>query len=63
MDKDVQEYLINKIKSEYTEKTDTEFDTLMKLDREIKLPPTIFNLYRRHHRSFVSWVRNVPYND
>ena len=42
MDKDVQEYLVNKIKSEYTEKTDTEFDTLMKLDRKIKLPPTIF---------------------
>ena len=42
MDKDVQEYLINKIKSEYTEKTDTEFDKLMKLDRKIKLPPTIF---------------------
>ena len=41
MDKDVQEYLINKIKSEYTEKTDTEFDKLMKLDRKIKLPPTI----------------------
>lgn len=42
MDKDVQEYLVNKIKSEYTEKTNTEFDTLMKLDRKIKLPPTIF---------------------
>lgn len=42
MDKDVQEYLVNKIKSEYTEKTDTEFDKLMKLDRKIKQPPTIF---------------------
>ena len=42
MDKEVQDYLINKIKSEYTEKTDTEFDKLMKLDRKIKLPPTIF---------------------
>ena len=46
MDKDVQEYLINKIKSEYTEKTDIEFETLMKLDRKIKLPPTIFTYSR-----------------
>ena len=34
MDKEVQDYLINKIKSEYTEKTDIEFDKLMKLDRK-----------------------------
>ena len=41
MDKKVQEYLINKIKSEYSENEDKEFDTLMALDRKIKLPPTV----------------------
>ena len=41
MDKKVQEYLLNKIKSEYSENEDKEFDTLMALDRKIKLPPTV----------------------
>ena len=41
MDKDLQSYLVNKIKSEYTEKTSTEFDALVSLDRKIKLPPLI----------------------
>ena len=41
MDKKVQEYLINKIKSEYSENEDKEFDTLMALDRKIKLPPIV----------------------
>lgn len=41
MDKDVQNYLVNKIKSEYTEKTNTEFEKLISLDRKIKLPPLI----------------------
>ena len=41
MDKDLQSYLVNKIKSEYTEKTSTEFDALVSLDRKIKLPPFI----------------------
>ena len=41
MDKKVQEYLLNKIKSEYSENEDKEFDTLMAPDRKIKLPPTV----------------------
>ena len=41
MDKEVQSYLVNKIKSEYTEKTNTEFEELISLDRKIKLPPLI----------------------
>ena len=41
MDKKVQEYLLNKIKSEYSENEDKEFDTLLALDRKIKLPPTV----------------------
>ena len=40
-EKKVQEYLLNKIKSEYSENEDKEFDTLMALDRKIKLPPTV----------------------
>ena len=41
MEKDVQDFLLKKIKSEYSENTNTEYETLVKLDRKVKLPPTI----------------------
>ena len=42
MDQKVKDFLVNKIKSDYTIKENSDLDDLIRLDREVKLPPTIF---------------------
>lgn len=42
MNKNDQEYLVQKIRSQYTEKMYTELDTLKKLDRKVKKPANLF---------------------
>ncbi len=42
MDKRNQEYLVEKIKSQYTEKEYTELDELKALDKKVKTPATLF---------------------
>lgn len=42
MDKNDQEFLIQKIRTQYTEKESTELDTLKELDRRVKRPANIF---------------------
>lgn len=42
MNKNDQEYLIQKIRTQYTEKEHTELDALKELDRKVKTPPTAF---------------------
>ncbi len=41
MDQKVKDFLVNKIKSDYTVEKNNEFDELLHLDRVVKLPPTI----------------------
>lgn len=42
MDRNEQEYLVQKIRTQYTEQTHTELDTLKALDKKVKTPPTCF---------------------
>lgn len=42
MNKNDQEYLVKKIRTQYIERQHTEFDTLKKLDRKVKRPASIF---------------------
>lgn len=42
MNKNDQNFLVQKIRSEYAEKELTELDALRQLDREVKLPANIF---------------------
>lgn len=42
MDKHEQEYLVQKIRTQYTEKEHTELDTLKDLDKKVKTPANIF---------------------
>ncbi len=42
MNKNDQEFLIQKIRSQYTEKNITELDTLRKLDAQVKRPANLF---------------------
>ena len=37
-----QEFLVNKIRSQYTEREMTQLDALKALDRKVKRPPTVF---------------------
>lgn len=43
MNKNEQEYLVQKIRTQYTEKEYTQLDELKKLDRKVKKPVTIFS--------------------
>lgn len=42
MNKKEQEYLVQKIRTQYTQKEHTELDALKKLDSKVKLPANIF---------------------
>ncbi len=42
MNKNDQDFLIEKIRTQYTEKTTTELDTLRKLDAKVKRPANVF---------------------
>lgn len=42
MNKHEQEYLVQKIRTQYTEETHTELDALKALDRKVKAPANIF---------------------
>lgn len=42
MNKDDKEFLVQKIRTQYTEKEDTQLDELKKLDRKVKKPANIF---------------------
>lgn len=42
MNKNDQEYLVQKIRTQYTEKEHTELDTLQKLDKKVKAPANTF---------------------
>ncbi len=42
MDKHEQEYLVQKIRTQYTEKEHTELDALKDLDKKVKTPANIF---------------------
>lgn len=42
MNKNDQEYLVQKIRTQYTERQHTELDTLKALDRKVKIPASIF---------------------
>ncbi len=43
MNRNDQEYLIQKIRTQYTEKEHTELDTLKELDKKVKMPVNIFS--------------------
>lgn len=42
MNQNEQEYLVQKIRTQYTERQHTELDELKALDKKVKLPPTVF---------------------
>ncbi len=42
MNKNEQEYLVQKIRTQYTEKEHTELDTLKELDKRVKTPANVF---------------------
>lgn len=42
MNKNDQEYLVQKIRTQYTERQHTELDALKELDRKVKIPASIF---------------------
>lgn len=42
MNRNDQEYLVQKIRTQYTEREHTELDALKKLDRKVKLPANAF---------------------
>ena len=42
MNKNDQEFLVQKIRTQYTEKQDTELDALRKLDAKVKRPAAVF---------------------
>lgn len=42
MNKNDQEFLVQKIRSQYTEKENTQLDTLKKLDAKVKRPANVF---------------------
>jgi len=42
MNKNDQEFLVQKIRTQYTEKTTTQLDTLKKLDAKVKRPANVF---------------------
>lgn len=42
MNRNEQDYLVQKIRTQYTERQHTELDELKALDKKVKLPPTVF---------------------
>lgn len=43
MNKNDQEYLVQKIRTQYTEKEDSSIQELKKLDRQVKRPANVFS--------------------
>ncbi len=63
MNKNDQEFLVQKIRTQYVEKEHTQLDELKKLDGKVKKPANIFSLCVRFYRRFDYGRRYEPCND
>lgn len=63
MNRNDQEYLVQKIRIQYTEKEHTQLDALRELDRKVKRPANIFAYYFRRPKRYHHGLRHEPCYD